>query len=256
MENTSLLDNTDGISFGTGAMRFADLTDHWDDADDSLQTKEQEITSEAAFFRKSALGLLAYVATGTIFYCWICPLEDGNPPPMNINVTWIDSLYFTMVTLTTVGYGDFHPKDGDVASELFTCVFVLVGILFVSIGFSFFISSILDQQEKLIAGVLDNDDSPNLPGKCGLSQRDWRLVISLSTCIFFIVLGMLVFSLAEEWTFTKALYYVCISITTVGYGDAHVMNSGTKLFAVLWLGFSTLSLGKAVSDLIDWKLSS
>ena len=34
------------------------------------------------------------------------------------------------------------------------------------------------------------------------------------------------------------------------------MNPGTKLFAIVWLGFATLSLGKAVSDLVDWQLSS
>jgi len=261
MENTSLLDNTDGISFGTGAMRFADLTDHWDDANDSLESKEQEQKSEATFFRKSACGLFTYILVGTIFYCWICPLQGEATTIVNNvttikNVTWIDSLYFTMVTLTTVGYGDFHPAADDYGSELFTCVFVLFGILFVSIGLSFFVSNILDKQERLLASTLDNDDGVTLPGKCGLSQRDWRVVISLSTCVFLGCLGMLVYSLAEGWTFTKALYYVCISITTVGYGDAHVMNPGTKLFAVVWLGFSTLSLGKAVSDIIDWKLSS
>ena len=133
---------------------------------------------------------------------------------------------------------------------------LLVGILFVSIGLSFFISSILDKQERLIAGALDNDAGVMLPGKCGLSQRDWRVVISLGTCVFLGCLGTVVFAFAEHWSLTKSIYYVCISITTVGYGDAHVMNPGTKIFAVFWLGFSTLSLGKAVSDLIDWKLSS
>merc|ERR1719272_822716 len=125
--------------------------------------------------RKSALGLLTYVLTGMVFYCWICPLEGDELPGTNSTgvVTWIDSLYFTMVTLTTVGYGDFHPAANDTVSELFTCLFVLFGILFVSIGLSFFVGNILDQQEKLIASVLDNDDGAELPGKCGLSLRDW-----------------------------------------------------------------------------------
>ena len=203
MENTNLLDNTDDISFGTGAMRFADLTDHMDDADDSLESKHEEQKSEAAFFRKSAICVISYILIGMIFYCWICPLE-GSPMvtdhniTVQANVTWIDSLYFTMVTLTTVGYGDFHPKDNDVASELFTCVFVLVGIIFVSIGLSFFVMQLLDKQERLIAGVLDNDEGITLPGTFGLSYRTWRVVISVSTCIFLMCLGMLVFSLAES----------------------------------------------------------
>ena len=125
MESEGLLDNTDNHHVFTGAGRFADLTDHMDDADDSLQTKEQEQQSEATFFKKSAFGLFAYLTIGTIFYAYIRPLENTNVPlpgqNMTAAATWVDSLYFTMVTLTTVGYGDFHPKEGDVVSELFTC---------------------------------------------------------------------------------------------------------------------------------------
>ena len=91
--------------------------------------------------------------------------DDGRP-------SVIDSFYFTLVTLTTVGYGDFHPNLEDSWSLIFTSVSVLVGIIFVSIALSFFIGQILDKQEQLIADVLDNDKSPDLPGKCGLSFRD------------------------------------------------------------------------------------
>ena len=40
--------------------------------------------------------------------------------------TWIQSLYFTVATLTTVGYGDLHPTTD--ASRLFTVCFILAGV--------------------------------------------------------------------------------------------------------------------------------
>lgn len=40
--------------------------------------------------------------------------------------SWIDSLYFSVITLTTVGYGDFHPTTD--AGKLFTIFYIIVGL--------------------------------------------------------------------------------------------------------------------------------
>lgn len=40
--------------------------------------------------------------------------------------TWVDSIYFSVVTLTTIGYGDFAPKTD--AGKIFTIVYILLGI--------------------------------------------------------------------------------------------------------------------------------
>jgi len=39
---------------------------------------------------------------------------------------WIDAIYFTSATLTTVGYGDFVPQTD--AGKLFTSVYAFLGI--------------------------------------------------------------------------------------------------------------------------------
>lgn len=40
--------------------------------------------------------------------------------------TWVDAYYFTVITLTTIGYGDFSPTIP--LTKLFTTVYVFVGL--------------------------------------------------------------------------------------------------------------------------------
>ena len=56
----------------------------------------------------------ALVLTGTIFY-W--RFEHW---------TIVEALYFSVVTLTTVGYGDLHPTSA--GTEIFTIFYILTGI--------------------------------------------------------------------------------------------------------------------------------
>jgi voltage-gated potassium channel len=63
-----------------------------------------------------SLAFLAAVAivSGTGFYT----LVEG--------LRFVDAFYFSVVTLTTVGYGDFAPQTD--VGKLFTAVYVLVGV--------------------------------------------------------------------------------------------------------------------------------
>ena len=39
---------------------------------------------------------------------------------------WLDSIYFSVITLTTIGYGDIAPKTD--AGKLFTIFYILIGL--------------------------------------------------------------------------------------------------------------------------------
>ncbi|WP_236974748.1 potassium channel family protein [Membranihabitans maritimus] len=54
------------------------------------------------------------LAIGSITYHWI----EGW--------SWIDSLYFSVITLTTIGYGDFSPQTS--VGKLFTIFYILMGL--------------------------------------------------------------------------------------------------------------------------------
>lgn len=42
------------------------------------------------------------------------------------NWSWLDSLYFSVITLTTIGYGDLYPVTD--AGKIFTILYIMVGL--------------------------------------------------------------------------------------------------------------------------------
>ncbi len=65
-------------------------------------------------FRSLMLSLVLILLTGTLVYHYV---EGWR---------WFDSLYFSVISLTTVGYGDFSPQTD--FGKAFTMFYVLSGI--------------------------------------------------------------------------------------------------------------------------------
>ena len=65
-------------------------------------------------FRSLLYLVVLTLTVGTIFY----HIVEGW--------RWIDSLYFSVITLTTVGYGDFTPETD--MGKIFTMVYIFVGL--------------------------------------------------------------------------------------------------------------------------------
>ncbi len=65
--------------------------------------------------------------------------------------SYIDSLYFSVITLATVGYGDLHPTNP--MSKIFTIFYVLVGVglaLYVATSLS---KSIIEGKERQVKKI-------------------------------------------------------------------------------------------------------
>jgi voltage-gated potassium channel len=83
-------------------------------------------------FQLLALLTSILLALGTVFYHAI----EGW--------SWLDSLYFCVITLATVGYGDFSPATA--AGKLFTMIYVFMGIGLMVAVFSRLAESLLETQ--------------------------------------------------------------------------------------------------------------
>lgn len=59
--------------------------------------------------------------------------------------TWIDALYMTVITISTVGYGEIEPLDP--FDKVFTSVFIISGIVIIGFGFSVITEYILSKND-------------------------------------------------------------------------------------------------------------
>jgi len=75
-------------------------------------------------FRLVGLGLVATLAVGTVGY----RLVEGW--------SWLDSFFMTLITVTTVGYGEVHPLDA--GGKIFTSVVIVGGVGTVLYAFGVF----------------------------------------------------------------------------------------------------------------------
>lgn len=86
-----------------------------------MSNPKENLTTELRYYNKIVGVAVLFIAIGTVFYHFV------------ENLKWLDSLYFTVVTLATVGYGDITPKTD--AGKLFTIFYIIIGItIFVALA--------------------------------------------------------------------------------------------------------------------------
>lgn len=70
------------------------------------------------------------------------------------------------------------------------------------------------------------------------SIRHLKLCILL--LILIIMLGVTGYMTIENWDFLDALYMTVITLTTVGYGEVHEMNSSGRVFTILFIAIGVV----------------
>mmetsp|Transcript_3472 Transcript_3472/g.7639 ORF Transcript_3472/g.7639 Transcript_3472/m.7639 type:complete len:483 (+) Transcript_3472:134-1582(+) len=117
----------------------------------------------------------------------------------------VDTCFFLVFTLTTVGYGSVSPSnDGSRAFTIFLMVFGIV-IVFASL------SNLIDAGIRKLNAFLLSAVSKKLKRVDKQLQR--RLLLSLLWVVSLCLMGALVLSSMEGWSFFQAFYFVVQTVT-------------------------------------------
>lgn len=174
----------------------------------------------------SLVSLLVYFATGLAFYVTVEEWDAG------------DAVYFGVVVLTTVGYGDFLPtSDG---AKLFTCFYVLFALLIAACA----LSNLLDAAAAYAAEAVAKDEEKAGTSTSGIfdegakkrRQRN-RFLRAAGGFLALLVVGTLVYGATVDWAahgfegspWVNGLYLTVITLTTVGFGDLYPVEAGHKV---------------------------
>jgi potassium channel subfamily K len=190
---------------------------------------------------KALMGLGIYLIIGIVGFSLLHNDLGGTLS----NTTLVDALYFAIVTMTTVGYGDIIPKG--TAAKLFTCAFVFTGFGLIGALVSGLANYLVEKQEKILvkkvynkyrkqSGVEDDEDS--------VISAEWKAMVAGVLVLVLFVLGLLALQYWEGMSFIDAFYCVCVTVTTLGYGDQSFQTQAGRIFAIFWILSSTVCVAQ------------
>ncbi|KAK8527101.1 hypothetical protein V6N12_054327 [Hibiscus sabdariffa] len=190
--------------------------------------------------KKVALVLTLYLGVGTLCFYTIRNQIRGDKTN-----GILDAVYFCVVTMTTVGYGDLVPNS-DLA-KLLACAFVFTGMALIGLLLSKAADYLAEKQEILLVKAL------NMYKKVGdfevlkeieTKRVKYKFYTTLILLVVLILTGTVFLYKVEHLDLVDAFYCVCSTVTTLGYGDKSFSTEGGRIFAVFWILASTICLAQ------------
>ncbi|NP_001312066.1 two-pore potassium channel 1-like [Nicotiana tabacum] len=191
-------------------------------------------------FRKVMFYLVIYLAIGTMCFYFVQNQIEGK----KVNGV-LDSVYFCVVTMTTVGYGDLVPDS--TTSKLLASVFVFSGMALVGLVLSEGADYLVEKQETLLIKAMHvrRKVSPSeILKEIETNKLRYKCLVTTVSLVVLMVVGTVFLAKVEKLSTIDAFYCVCSTITTLGYGDKSFSTRAGRIFAVFWILTSTICLAQ------------
>uniref|UniRef100_A0A3Q3K2L5 Potassium channel domain-containing protein n=1 Tax=Monopterus albus TaxID=43700 RepID=A0A3Q3K2L5_MONAL len=127
------------------------------------------------------------------------------------------AFFFAGTVITTIGYGNIAPSTE--GGKIFCILYAIFGIPL----FGFLLAGIGDQLGTIFGKSILRVEKIFRQKHKQISQTKIRvtstILFILAGCIVFVTIPAVIFKYIEGWTTLEAIYFVVITLTTVGIGD-------------------------------------
>ncbi|XVE96657.1 hypothetical protein REPUB_Repub02eG0241600 [Reevesia pubescens] len=190
--------------------------------------------------KKVAIFLTVYLGVGTICFYIIRNQIKGDKTN-----GILDAVYFCVVTMTTVGYGDLVPNS-DLA-KLLACAFVFTGMALIGLVLIKAADYLVEKQETLLVKAFKMNQKVGqleILKEIENNRVKYKFYTTLILLLVLILAGTFFLYTVENLDLVDAFYCVCSTITTLGYGDKSFSTEGGRIFAVFWILAGTICLAQ------------
>ncbi|XP_066542414.1 potassium channel subfamily K member 10b [Hoplias malabaricus] len=141
------------------------------------------------------------------------------------------AFFFAGTVITTIGYGNIAPSTE--GGKIFCILYAIFGIPL----FGFLLAGIGDQLGTIFVKSILKVEQVFRQRHRQISQTKIRvtstILFILAGCIVFVTLPAVIFKHIEGWTALEAIYFVVITLTTVGIGD-YVAGGDRRIEYMKW----------------------
>ncbi|XP_058080983.1 two-pore potassium channel 1-like [Magnolia sinica] len=184
--------------------------------------------------------LAVYLGIGTTCFCLVKNQIKGKKTN-----GILDAVYFCIVTMTTVGYGDLVPNS--VTTKLLACAFVFTGMALVGLILSKSADYLVEKQEMLLVKALhihQHVGMTDIMKEIETKRVRYKFLMVTVLLVLLIIVGTVFLSTIEGLNLVDSFYCVCSTITTLGYGDKSFSSEGGRIFAIFWILTSTICVAQ------------
>ncbi|XP_071362914.1 uncharacterized protein kcnk4a isoform X2 [Trachinotus anak] len=216
---------------------------------DLLEAKQNFLDNNSCVteldFHKLVKGVVSAVDAGL----------DVSSLPANFTSRWdlASAFFFCGTIITTIGFGNLSPRTWE--GQLFCVCYALVGIPM----FGILLAGVGDHMGTVLRRAVAKIETLFLKRKVRpTTVRVISAVLSiLIGCLIFLTVPTVVFQKVEDWSFLESLYFVVITLTTVGFGD-YVPGGGReggmffKPLVWLWIVFGLAYFASILTMIGNW----